>query len=76
MLSEKRRPFCQLNPAEAKAIARRNHLSISLNTGHLLPRRKGAAAKDSIVCSPQQMPADAKQIVHLAVNAQKSLRLS
>ena len=52
--------FCQLNPAEAKAIARRNHLSISLNTGHLLPRRKGAATQDSIIRCPQQMSADAK----------------
>ncbi len=67
---------CQLKPAGAKAIARRNHLSISLNTGHLLPRRKGAATQDSIIDRPQQMPADAKQIVHLAVNAQKPLRLS
>ena len=70
------RGFRQLNPAEAKAIARRNHLSISLNTGHLLPRRKGVATQDSIIRCPQQMSADAKQIVHLAVNAQKSLRLS
>ena len=41
--------FCQLNPAEAKAIARRNHLSISSDTGHFLPRRKGAATQESIV---------------------------
>ena len=70
------RRFCQLNPAEAKAIARRNHLSISLDTGHLLPRRKGAATQESIVRCPQQMSADAKQIVNLPMDTQKPLRLS
>jgi len=88
--------FCQLNAAEAKAIARRNHLSIwfcqlkpakpkpiarqncatsSLDAGHLSPHRKGAATQDSIIDPPQQMPADAKQIAYLAVNAQKPLCL-
>ena len=74
LLAERR--FCQLDTAEANRIVGRNHPSMSLDAGRLLPRRKGTATKDSIIRCPQQMSADAKQIVDLPVNAQKSLRLS
>ena len=68
--------FCQLKPNEAKPIARQNRAAISLDAGDLVPRGERPATKESIVCCSQQMSAAAKQIVHLAVNAQEPLRLS
>ena len=48
---------------------------ISAGTGHLIPDAERAGSERPVVHSAEQMPADAKEILHGSVHREKPLRV-